>query len=295
MPSSTNVNAGDPIKASQYNSLITDMTTIETDMATLNTNLTADMTTLETNVNNDIANLESQMALLALQPTVSLHNLNWYSSAYYLNYVNNSIISQWNESGQLNTREDNGSMSGCWGGDTMQSVKGSNAFVWEMSTSLNSSCTTQVIFGLANGHSAWNNAIQLGMQGNQPYAYTIFRYTGVDGKLWAVTRASSSDTEEATDLGLVSGLTAYAGGMFQLRIHKDNFAPTPGVKYYLNGVLVAEHLNAVGSGNNQYNNFTGSSWTMGVCGNNVGATMPSSGGTVYSFYMQNMKILKQVT
>ena len=30
MPTSTNVNAGDPIKASQYNSLITDMTTIET-------------------------------------------------------------------------------------------------------------------------------------------------------------------------------------------------------------------------------------------------------------------------
>ena len=284
MPTSTNVNAGDPIKASQYNSLITDMTTIENDM-----------TALETSVNNSIANLESQTELLALQPTVSLHNINWYTGAYYLNYTYNSIISQYNGHGQLQTREDNGSTSGAWGGDTFASVKGSNAFVWEMSTTLNSSCTTQVVWGLADSHGAWNNAIQLGMQGNQAYGYTIFRYTGIDGKLWAVTRASSSDTEEATDLGLVSGLTSYAGGMYQLRIHKDNFSPTPGVKYYLNGVLVASHLNANSSGNNQYNNFTGTSWTMGVCANNVGATMPSSGSTMYSFYMQNMKILKQVT
>ena len=284
MPTSTNVNAGDPIKASQYNSLITDMTTIENDM-----------TALETSVNNSIANLESQTELLALQPTVSLHNINWYTSAFYYNYTYNSAISQYNGHGQLQAREDNGSTSGAWGGDTFTSVKASNAFVWEMSTTLNSGCTTQVVWGLANGHSAWNNAIQLGMQGNQSYAYTIFRYTGIDGKLWAVTRASSSDTEEATDLGLVSGLTSYAGGMYQLRIHKDNFSPTPGVKYYLNGVLVASHLNANSSGNNQYNNFTGTSWTMGVCANNVGATMPSSGTTMYSFYMQNMKILKQVT
>ena len=284
MPTSTNVNAGDPIKASQYNSLITDMTTIENDM-----------TALETSVNNSIANLESQTELLALQPTVSLHNINWYTSAFYYNYTNNSAISQYNGHGQLQAREDNGSTSGAWGGDTFTSVKASNAFVWEMGTTLNSGCTTQVVWGLANGHSAWNNAIQLGMQGNQSYAYTIFRYTGIDGKLWAVTRASSSDTEEATDLGLVSGLSGYAGGMFQLRIHKDNFSPTPGVKYYLNGVLVASHLNANSSGNNQYNNFTGTSWTMGVCANNVGATMPSSGSTMYSFYMQNMKILKQVT
>ena len=70
--------------------------------------------------------------------------------------------------------------------------------------------------------------------------------------------------------------------------------PFSGVKYYLNGVLVASHLNANSSGNNQYNNFTGD-WAMGVCANNVGATMPSSGTTMYSFYMQNMKILKQVT
>ena len=283
MPTSTNVNAGDPIKASQYNSLITDMTTIENDM-----------TALETSVNNSIANLESQTELLALQPTVSLHNINWYTSAFYYNYTYNSAISQYNGHGQLQAREDNGSTSGAWGGDTFTSVKASNAFVWEMSTTLNSGCTTQVVWGLANGHSAWNNAIQLGMQGNQSYAYTIFRYTGIDGKLWAVTRASSSDTEEATDLGLVSGLSGYAGGMFQLRIHKDNFSPTPGVKYYLNGVLVASHLNANSSGNNQYNNFTGD-WAMGVCANNVGATMPSSGTTMYSFYMQNMKILKQVT
>ena len=284
MPTSTNVNAGDPIKASQYNSLITDMTTIENDM-----------TALETSVNNSIANLEAQTELLALQPTVSLHNINWYTSAFYYNYTNNSAISQYNGHGQLQAREDNGSTSGAWGGDTFTSVKASNAFVWEMSTTLNSSCTTQVVWGLADSHGAWNNAIQLGMQGNQSYAYTIFRYTGIDGKLWAVTRASSSDTEEATDLGLVSGLSGYAGGMFQLRIHKDNFSPTPGVKYYLNGVLVASHLNANSSGNNQYNNFTGTSWTMGVCANNVGATMPSSGSTMYSFYMQNMKILKQVT
>ena len=284
MPTSTNVNAGDPIKASQYNSLITDMTTIENDM-----------TALETSVNNSIANLEAQTELLALQPTVSLHNINWYTSAFYYNYTNNSAISQYNGHGQLQAREDNGLTSGAWGGDTFASIKGSNAFVWEMSTTLNSGCTTQVVWGIADSHGAWNNAIQLGMQGNQSYGYTIFRYTGIDGKLWAVTRASSSDTEEATDLGLVSGLSGYAGGMFQLRIHKDNFSPTPGVKYYLNGVLVASHLNANSSGNNQYNNFTGTSWTMGVCANNVGATMPSSGSTMYSFYMQNMKILKQVT
>ena len=67
MPTSTNVNAGDPLKASQYNSLITDMTTIENDM-----------TALETSVNNSIANLESQTELLALQPTVSLHNINYW-------------------------------------------------------------------------------------------------------------------------------------------------------------------------------------------------------------------------
>ena len=76
MPSSVNVNAGDPIKASQYNSLITDMTAIEADMATLNTDLTADMTTLETNVNNDIANLEGQMDMLLLKNKVTLKSLN---------------------------------------------------------------------------------------------------------------------------------------------------------------------------------------------------------------------------
>ena len=288
MPSSTNVNAGDPIKASQYNSLITDMTTIETDMATL-----------ETNTNASIANLEAQTALLALQPTVSLQQINWYVSnasgrTFYYNYVNNSQITQTNSMGNLGTREDNGAVSGVCGIDGFDTIKASNAFVWEMSTSINTGCTTQVIWGIADSTSAWNNAIQYGMQGNQPYGYMMFRFTGVDGKLWAVTRASSSDSEEATDLGLASGLTPYTSGQFSLRIHKDNFAPTPGVKYYLNGVLVAEHLNAVGSGNNQYNNFTGG-WSMGVCGNNVGATMPSSGGTIYSFYMQNMSVLKQVT
>ena len=222
MPTSTNVNAGDPIKASQYNSLITDMTTIENDM-----------TALETSVNNSIANLEAQTELLALQPTVSLHNINWYTSAFYYNYTNNSAISQYNGHGQLQAREDNGLTSGAWGGDTFASIKGSNAFVWEMSTTLNSGCTTQVVWGIADSHGAWNNAIQLGMQGNQSYGYTIFRYTGIDGKLWAVTRASSSDTEEATDLGLVSGLSGYAGGMFQLRIHKDNFTHNNRKMFYL--------------------------------------------------------------
>ena len=105
MPSSTNVNAGDPIKASQYNSLITDMTTIETDMATL-----------ETNTNASIANLEAQTALLALQPTVSLQQINWYVSnasgrTFYYNYVNNSQITQTNSMGNLGTREDNGAVS----------------------------------------------------------------------------------------------------------------------------------------------------------------------------------------
>jgi len=288
MPSSTPVTAGDPVKASQYNSLITDMTTIETDM-----------TTLENDVDTTIANLESQTEMLLLNTTVDLRQVQWVDGnggnrTFYYNYTSNSSIAQSNNFGALNTREESGTTSGVWGGDSYSSANAAKPWVWSMVTTLNTSNTTVVSWGLANGTAAWNAALPLGMVQGISYAYTIFRHTGLDGHLYAVTRASSADTEEATDLGLASSLTAYSGGLFHLKIVKNDFSPTPGVKYYLNGVLVASHLHANSSGNNQYNNYTGG-WNMGVLGCNQGATQPASGSTQYTYFMGNMNLAVQTS
>ena len=120
------------------------------------------------------------------------------------------------------------------------------------------------------------------------YGYTLFRHNGADLHLYAVTRASSADTEEVEDLGLTSSISAYVGSRIHLKIVKDNFSPTPGVKYYINGVLVASHLHANGSGNNQYNNFASGAWDMGVGSCNRGNTKPSSGTNQLSIFVNPM-------
>ena len=280
MPTSTNVNAGDPIKASQYNSLITDMTTIENDM-----------TTLETNTNASIANLEAQTELLLLNTKVDLRVIDWANNnvsgrQYGYNYNNNSAITQTMGVGQMNSQEGGGAWAGTAGWDNWGTVNGTSAWIWSMSTSINTSCTTQVSWGLAT-NGAWTNSIQYGITSSTSYGYTLFRHNGSDLHLYAVTRASSADTEEVTDLGLSSSISPYVAQRIHLKIIKDNFSPTPGVKYYINGVLVASHLHANSSGNNQYNNFTGQ-WDMGMGNSNLNNTQPSSGSTTYITYANPM-------
>ena len=293
MPSSVNVNAGDPIKASQYNSLITDMTAIEADMATLNTDLTADMTTLETNVNNDIANLEGQMDMLLLNNKVTLKTLNWIvSSQNYSFYANNvSNIYQSYNLIDMRSHEGNGSSSWVVAFDGYGTAEGTKAWIVDVSTSINSSATMPWYWGIGE-NNIWDNFTNgvTGIESDANYGYTIFRYNPDDNKLYAVTRASSADTEEVTDLGLASSISGYMLGSSQvhMKIHKDNFSPTPGVKYYINGVLVASHLHAVGSGNNQYNNFTSGMWDMGVGSCNRGSTKPSSGSNQSSVFINPM-------
>tara|TARA_B100000745_G_C20121753_1_gene384086 strand:- start:307 stop:1203 length:897 start_codon:yes stop_codon:yes gene_type:complete len=291
MPSSTPVTAGDPVKASQYNSLITDMTTIETDMATLDTDLTADMATLETSVNSSIADLEAQTELLLLNTKVDLRVIDWSNNlasgrGYNYTYNNNSAITQNTGLGQMNSYEGNGGWAGTAGWDGWGTVNGTSSWVWSMSTSLNSSCTTQASWGLAT-NGAWSNSIQYGITSSTSYGYTLFRHNGADLHLYAVTRASSADTEEVEDLGLTSSISAYVGSRIHLKIIKDNFSPTPGVKYYINGVLVASHLHANSSGNNQYNNFTGQ-WDMGMGNSNLNNTQPSSGANQWITYANPM-------
>ena len=286
MPSSTPVTAGDPIKASQYNSLITDMTTLDTD-------LTADMTALETSVNNSIANLEAQTELLLLNTKVTLKTLNWVISSQNYSYYaqNTSAVYQHYNLMDMRSYEGNGSNSWVAAFDGVGTAEGTSSWVWDVSTSINGSATMPFYWGIGQ-NNVWDNFTNgvTGIESNAPYGYTIFRYNPDDNKLYAVTRASSADTEEVEDLGLASSINGYMSGNSQvhMKIHKDNFSPTPGVKYYINGVLVASHLHANGSGNNQYNNFASGAWDMGVGSCNRGNTKPSSGTNQLSIFVNPM-------
>ena len=286
MPSSTNVNAGDPIKASQYNSLITDMTTIETDM-----------TALETSVNSSIANLEAQTEMLLLNTKISFKSMNWLSDAlgaknYGYVYNNNSAAYQSFNLMQMNSSDGNGAWAAVSAYDYYGTANGDDAWVWEVSTTMASGLKPWY-WGMVEV-GGWNNMGNgvTGIESDASYGYTIFRYNPDDTKLYAVTRASSADTEEVEDLGLTSSLAPYiASGVqqYSLRIHKDNFSPTPGVKYYINGTLVASHLHANSSGNNQYNNFGSvARFDMGIGSCNRGNTKPSSGSNTSMVYIYPM-------